>query len=154
MVFFFTAIVSIDISTINHSEIGVICTNLANELGQHLACMKKRTSIVSNNIDCESGYFLFPGISDWIISNNISACESNHIQSYPIISGVPSDHLHEDNHGPEAQPRVVAVSASPRAKAKKKPALEGWCPQEKCGENGIYSSKWPWKIGKMMINHD
>ena len=29
-------IVTIVISTINHSDIGVMCTNLANELGHHL----------------------------------------------------------------------------------------------------------------------
>ena len=86
------------------------------------------------------------------VPNNISACESNkksnHIQQYPITStGVPSDHLHEDNHGPEAQPRVVAVSAWRQKKADDL-NLKIW------GKYGRYSSKWPWKIGKMMINHD
>jgi hypothetical protein len=59
-VFFFIAIVSIDISTINHSEIGVICTNLANELGQHLACMKK------THINSIKQYWLWIRIVSWI----------------------------------------------------------------------------------------
>ena len=38
---------TIDISTISPSEIGVICTNLANELGHHLA--DAGASIVTGN---------------------------------------------------------------------------------------------------------
>ena len=39
---------TIVISTINHSEIGVICTNLANELGHHLVEKNMERSTMLN----------------------------------------------------------------------------------------------------------
>ena len=39
---------TIVISTINHSEMGVICTNLANELGHHLVEKNMERSTMLN----------------------------------------------------------------------------------------------------------
>ena len=42
---------TIVISAINHSEMGVICTNLANELGHHLVCKSIQIPIPSKCLD-------------------------------------------------------------------------------------------------------
>ena len=123
---------TIVISTINHSEMGVICTNLANELGHHLVEKNMERSTMLNRWVNQHFYHFDMGHVQWFANCYIVYQRVNHdfLMVFPLHLNLldQSSRLH-----------LAGFTSGVSLPASWQP-IRPWCPKDSQVSKLVYKS--------------